>query len=57
MSAACDNAYCADYDAVLQEAMAVNGPYAWAYDASDISIGSLAPCFSGVLGFRACCMV
>lgn len=32
---------------VLQEAMTENGPYAWAYDASGISIGQLAPDFTG----------
>lgn len=35
---------------VLQEAMTLNGPYAWAYDASAISIGSLTPTLTGDLG-------
>jgi hypothetical protein len=30
--------------------MTLSGPYAWAYDASAISIGSLAPTLTGDLG-------
>jgi hypothetical protein len=36
--------------AVLQDAMTENGPYAWAYDASGITVGELLPCFSGEAG-------
>lgn len=40
---------------MLQEALMMDGPYAWAYDASGISIGSCTPSFSGRAGQQQGC--